>query len=278
MPELPEVETIVNELCSSQLVGAKILEAKVFWPRTIDTLSIQEFCNQLHNQIILKISRRGKFIVFTLSHYTLLIHLRMTGKFILTNMDQNSSSLELSHERVQLTFSNGCILHYADQRKFGKWYLLKDPEPILGQLGLEPLSIDFTFQAFQKIISNKNAQIKPFLLNQHYIAGLGNIYVDEALWEAKISPTRGISTLTSTEVKSLYKAIPHVLKKGIAYMGTSLGSQQANYFSVSGRRGYHQTQLRVFRRDGLLCPRCQTKIIKITLAQRGTHLCPFCQK
>lgn len=272
MPELPEVETIVRELCANHLVGKAIKEAKVFWPRSIATPEIGNFCKQLCNQIILQISRRGKFIVFTLSNYTLLVHLRMTGKFTISKVKHPSL-----HERVQLCLNNGHILHYADQRKFGKWYLLSHPEAKLGELGLEPLSIEFTLKAFRQLICKGTAQIKPFLLNQRHIVGLGNIYVDEALWEAKIAPTRKVNTLSPAEIKALHQAIPHVLKEGIEHMGTSLGSNQANYFSVSGRRGWHQHQLKVFRRDGFPCPRCQTIIIKMKLAQRGTYVCPHCQ-
>lgn len=272
MPELPEVETIVRELCASHLVGTIIKEAKVFWPRSIATPEIGKFCEQLCNQSILQISRRGKYIVFILNNYTMLVHLRMTGKFTISKVKQPTM-----HERVQLRLSNGQILHYADQRKFGKWYLLSHPEAKLGELGLEPLSSEFTLKAFRQLICKGSTQIKPFLLSQRHIVGLGNIYVDEALWEAKIAPNRKANTLTPAEIKALHQAIPHVLKEGIAHMGTSLGSKQANYFSVSGRRGLHQHQLKVFRRDGFPCPRCQTIIIKIKLAQRGTHLCPHCQ-
>ena len=132
--------------------------------------------------------------------------------------------------------------------------------------------------ALQKKLRKSSQKIKPFLLDQHHIAGLGNIYVDEALWEAKIHPMQKANTLNLTKIKALHHAISAVLKQGIAHMGTSLGSKQANYFSVSGRRGGNQTQLKVFRREGLPCPRCNTDIVKIVVAQRGTHLCPFCQK
>ncbi len=274
MPELPEVETIVRELCACNLVGTQIKEALVFWDRTIATPSTKEFCEAICGQTILNISRRGKFIAFTLSDYTLLVHLRMTGKF---SLSEQKIDLGL-HERVELQLNNGRYLHYNDQRKFGKWYLITDPEPTFESLGLEPLSSEFTLQVFKKVILKGSSQIKPFLLNQRYVAGLGNIYVDEALWEAKIAPTRKVNSLTLVEIKALHKAIPHVLKQGIAHMGTSLGTTHANYFSVSGRRGLHQNQLMVFRRDGFPCPRCNTTIIKIKLAQRGTHLCPKCQK
>jgi|688.fasta_scaffold13379_5 formamidopyrimidine-DNA glycosylase len=274
MPELPEVETIVRELNASHLIGLKIEEVNVFWERSIADPKAEEFASKLIHEKVLKISRRGKFIVFTLSHYTLLLHLRMTGKLSFSN----DTKLRSSHERVQLKFNNGMVLHYEDQRKFGKWYLLEHPEAKLGSLGLEPLSKEFSLPTFKDILKKSSQQIKPFLLDQSHLVGLGNIYADEALWLAKIHPMRKVDSLSPSEIEALYHSIPEVLEQGIKHMGTSLGSKQANYFSVSGRRGGNQTQLKVFRREGLLCPRCQTLLIKITVAQRGTHLCPNCQK
>lgn len=273
MPELPEVDTIVRELNEYHLAGRKISEVKVFWLRTIATPKIEDFCIQLLHQSIVKITRRGKFIVFTLNKDTLLVHLRMTGKFTLSKEKQEISS----HERVRLRLDDGRFLHYEDQRKFGKWYLLSNPEAKFSQLGIEPLSKKFTLKAFEALTRKSAQQIKPFLLNQKHIVGLGNIYVDESLWEAKIHPLRKTSSLTRVETTALHRAIPHVLQQGIAHMGTSLGSGRANYYSVSGRRGGNQSQLKVFRRETLPCPRCHTPIIKIVVGQRGTHLCPHCQ-
>ena len=149
--------------------------------------------------------------------------------------------------------------------------------PICSHLGLEPLSDEFTLRAFEDLLRSHQVKIKPFLLNQSYVSGLGNIYVDEALWEAKIHPNRRSSELVAKEIESLHRAIIKVLRKGVENTGTSLGAKRANYFSVSGRRGGNQDSLNVFRRDGEPCPRCGTTIIKITVAQRGTHLCPKCQ-
>lgn len=273
MPELPEVDTIVNELNASHLTGIEITHTKILWPGTIAPIDAWEFNRQLIGQKILKISRRGKYIVFTLSKHTLLVHLRMTGKFTLSQ----SIREPFSHERVRLEFIDGRKLYYDDQRKFGRWLLLLHPEEKLASLGIEPLSREFTLPTLKKILKCSSQAIKPFLLNQKHIAGLGNIYVDEALWAAKIHPLRKVNTLTRHMIKELFTAIPEVLNAGIANMGTSLGSKNANYFSVSGRSGGHQHQLNVFRRDGLSCPRCGTTIIKIKVAQRGTHICPKCQ-
>ena len=274
MPELPEVETIVRELNESHLVGCKIHHVTVYWSRTIAMPDVADFCSLLSDQVIVNVSRRGKYIHFTLSQGALLVHLRMTGKFTLSN----EKKMRSPHERVRLELDDGRFLIYEDQRKFGKWYLLSDPAAKFHELGLEPLSKEFTQHAFQEMLKKSSQQIKSFLLNQRHIAGIGNIYADEALWEAKIYPTRKANTLTPTQLRALYRAIPHVLRQGIAHMGTSLGSTQANYFSVSGRRGGNQTQLNVFRRETMPCPRCHHAIVKIKVAQRGTHLCPNCQK
>lgn len=274
MPELPEVETIVREMREASLIGLQIVKAIVFWDRSIANQISSQFSQKIVSQHILDIQRRGKFLVFALTHDTLLVHLRMTGKFLIAKRECEPHP----HERVRLYLSDKRILRYEDQRKFGKWYLTCNPEQYLNILGLEPLSKDFTVTSFKKCLTGHKRMIKPFLLDQHYIAGLGNIYVDEALWLAKIHPLRSIETLKEKEIAKLHDAIIHVLKKGIENIGTSLGAARANYFSVSGRRGNNQQSLNVFRRDGLPCPRCHTIIQKIVVAQRGTHFCPICQK
>lgn len=274
MPELPEVETIVREMREAGLEGIEIKKALVLWPRSISTLNSELFCQQIAHQTIKSINRRGKFLVFSLSEDTLLVHLRMTGKFLIETHKEPEFH---PHERVRLYLSDGWLLRYIDQRKFGKWYLVTNPEEHLSKLGLEPLSDEFTLNAFQELIKTHKAPIKPFLLNQKYIVGLGNIYVDEALWLAKVHPLRQLSILNKKEIVALHASIIQVLKTGVENAGTSLGAKRANYFSVSGRRGNNQTKLNVFRRDGEPCPRCQTTLIKIVVAQRGTHLCSSCQ-
>lgn len=274
MPELPEVETIVRELRASHLIGQTIVKALVFWPGIVSNRQPTQFCKEIIGQTITNIERRGKFLVFSLSSDTLLVHLRMTGKFSIVESNQE----KLKHEHVRLTLSDKRELLYEDQRKFGKWYLTKNPSDQLDRLGLEPLSDAFTLQAFQKCLEKQSSMIKPFLLNQKHIAGIGNIYADEALWEAKIHPQRQIHTLSKKEIGTLHCAISKILLQGVENTGTTLGSSRANYFSVSGRRGTNQHQLKVFRQEGKPCPRCQATIVKIKVAQRGTHFCPICQK
>ncbi len=274
MPELPEVETITGELRSALPANTLIKKVDVFWERSVAQPDATRFCQKLSGQNIQQIYRRGKFIVFVLTDYSLLVHLRMTGKFF---MDQPSAPVT-SHERIRLTLADGRVLRYEDQRKFGKWYLLTNLDEYLTKLGVEPLENNFTIELLSGFLEGRKTSIKPFLLNQSYIVGLGNIYVDEALWEAKIHPARSAGSLKKIEIKRLFHSIQTVLQRGIENMGTTLGNHQANYFSVSGRRGDNQHQLRVFRRDGLPCPRCQATIVRITLAQRGTHFCPECQR
>lgn len=268
MPELPEVETIVRELNASHLIHKKIVKAEVFWERTVATPSASQFLQEIEQQEVIQITRLGKYIVFQLSRGYLFVHLRMTGKFLFTAPS--------THERIRLYLDDGRILHYADQRKFGRFSLVKDLSQ-MQNVGMDPFSELFTFDAFKTYLKSYSRKIKPFLLDQKYISGLGNIYVDEALWEAKIHPQRLSNTLSDTEMRALYKAIPNVLKKGIENLGTSLGAHRANYFSVSGRRGGNQYQLNVFRREGQPCPDCGQTLIKLRVAQRGTHICPSCQ-
>lgn len=274
MPELPEVETIVRELLANQLIGKRISSISVHWERIVETPKVAQFIKDLQNETILDVKRRGKYIVFILSRSTLLVHLRMTGRFQFINKNMPINK----NEHVRLTFSDGTGLRYEDPRKFGRWSLWTDATEKMNELGIEPLSTDFTVRTFKDILQTHSSQIKPFLLNQKYIAGLGNIYVDEALWEAKIHPQRLTNSLSHSETSLLHKAIINVLNRGIENLGTSLGTGKGNYVSVTGKRGGNQYQLKVFRQQGQKCSRCGHAIIKTVVAQRGTHLCPNCQK
>jgi formamidopyrimidine-DNA glycosylase len=275
MPELPEVQTIVDELNAADMVGKKILAADVFWHKTLACPDLVTFQAQIVNQAIRQIYRRGKFIVFKLTDYTLLVHLRMTGQF---SISSNNGKKVLKHERLRLLLNDQRLLCYVDQRKFGKWELLKDPYQRLSELGIEPLSEQFTLVVFKQLVEAARGQVKPFLLNQHFVAGLGNIYVDEALWLAKIHPQRLVHTLNQKEIAALHRVIPLVLNTGLANKGTSLGTKRDNYATLHGKRGSNQQQLNVFRREDQPCPRCSTHIRRIVVAQRGTHLCDTCQK
>jgi formamidopyrimidine-DNA glycosylase len=275
MPELPEVQTIVDDLNAADLIGMPITGARVFWPRTIAEPSPRLFCNHLKNHKFTAIKRRGKYLVFNIDNgSTLLLHLRMSGRLhlVLANSPRHK------HEHVIFSFQDGRQLRFHDTRKFGRIHLLDDPTKILGRLGPEPLAKDFTAKLMAERLRQRKRLLKPLLLDQGFIAGLGNIYVDEALWDAKLHPNRIAASLSLSEIKALHRAIPKVLKRGLKHLGTSLGTGDTNFYSVARRRGRNQDDLKVFRRTGLSCPRCKSPIERIIVGQRSTHICPECQK
>ncbi len=275
MPELPEVHTILQDLKQAGLIGQKIEQVEVFWNKIVHTPSIEAFYKQLPNQTITAIERRGKYIVFHLTnHLFLIVHLRMTGKLLLGLKEAQHSP----YIRLQLNLSHDKQLLYHDTRKFGRWYLVKDIEEILGRIGPEPLHSSFSLKNFSTLLKSRKRALKPLLLDQTFLAGLGNIYVDEALWEACLHPLQPANQLSQKEVVRLYHSIRLVLQKGIDAQGTTLGSGRTNYYRLDGSRGHHQNQLNVFRRTGQPCPRCGHTIERGVVAQRSTHICPNCQQ
>jgi formamidopyrimidine-DNA glycosylase len=274
MPELPEVETVVNDLRDAGLVGRRVVKARVYWARTIATSSARQFCRDIEGQRFAELSRRAKYVIASLSNgQGLLVHLRMTGNLRF----RDAGTPRDPHEHVVLMLDDGRELRFRDTRKFGRWYLLDDVGQKLDLLGPEPLASGFTGHRFHTMISGRRGVLKPLLLNQEFIAGLGNIYVDEALWDAALHPRRTAQSLSDEEVTALYRAIRKVLRRGVRSLGASLGKAQTNFYSVGGRRGRAQDGFKVFRRTGNPCPRCKTPIERVVIAQRSTHLCPTCQ-
>ena len=278
MPELPEVQTVVNEIIKQQLLGVKIKDVEILVPALVAPMTAEDFSKTLKGRTIAALSRRAKYIVATLDNGTYFIaHLRMSGHFVTIDAKEERGRFE----RARITFSNGKALRYDDIRKFGRFNLTRDKEEILGKLGPEPLEKSFTPKLlFDLLPKDKKIKlcIKAWLLDQSHVAGLGNIYVDEALWLAKIHPERPAKSLTLEEAKALRDAIQSVLKKGIANSGTSLGHTQGNFISADGKHGNNAETLNVFHRQGKPCPRCGATIIKTVVAQRGTHVCPKCQQ
>jgi len=278
MPELPEVQTVVNEIIKQQLLGVKIKDVEILVPALVAPMDKADFSQALKGRKITDLSRRAKYIVATLDNGTYFIsHLRMSGHFVTIDAKEERGRFE----RARITFANGKALRYDDIRKFGRFNLTRDKEEILGKLGPEPLEKSFTPKLlFDLLPKDKKIKlcIKAWLLDQSHVAGLGNIYVDEALWLAKIHPERPAASLTLEEAKALRDAIQSVLKKGIANSGTSLGHTQGNFISADGKHGNNAETLNVFHRQGKPCPRCKTIIIKTVVAQRGTHVCPKCQQ
>ena len=274
MPELPEVQTVVDGLREATLIGATITDADISWPRTIGDLAPSAFVPGVRGQTIAALHRRAKYIVIEFaSKYNLIIHLRMTGKLYFTDLDEPRSK----HEHVVLTLDDNRQLRFHDTRKFGRVNLTDDPTSILGNLGPEPLEPSFTADVLGSILRGRKRLLKPLLLDQTLIAGLGNIYVDEALWEAQLHPCRQASSLKPAEVQALWKAIPLVLQRGLQNLGTSLGEGQTNFYSVAKRKGRNRDQLNVFRRTEMPCPRCGTTIERLVVGQRSTHVCLQCQ-
>jgi len=271
MPELPEVETVVRGLRAS-LVGRTIVGVEVRWARSVIPPNPTAFASRLTGQAVTGVGRRGKWVVIALSDGdTLLVHLRMTGQLVLGP----EKCLHNRHVRVLFFLDDGRCLRFSDARKFGRLHLVDDPAGVLDELGPEPLADDFTAARLQEMLARRRGRIKPLLLNQRFLAGLGNIYTDEALWRARIHPLRRADSLTSTEVRRLHRAIRAVLRAAIASSGTTL--RDGTYQRADGRSGEFADRLAVYGREGHLCPRCGATIERIRVSQRGTHFCPRCQ-
>jgi formamidopyrimidine-DNA glycosylase len=269
MPELPEVHTIAQDL-DKLIRGKQVASATIRWERIITCPTPDEFRRRITGTTILGVARRGKYLVLQLSGGScLLIHLRMTGQ-LLTTPPPNS---DRKHVHLVLDFVDGTSLHYVDQRKFGRLYLVDDTGPILGCLGPEPLSDTFSAEELGRMLAERRRRIKPLLLDQHFLAGLGNIYVDEALHDAGIHPLRRANELSREEVKRLHGSIVAVLRCGIANRGTTL----SDYRDARGEEGSNQEHLQVVRRQGQPCLQCGTPIERMKLEQRGTYFCPVCQ-
>ena len=275
MPELPEVQTIVNDLNASGIVGGQICKARVYWEATIASPSVADFPAKIEGRKIQAVHRRGKYIVFQFNDgWVLAVHLRMTGRFIIAN----GPVKPMRHLQVVLEMSDGRVLCYHDTRKFGRFYLTDHPDRLLGALGPEPLGRGFSSKKLVLALRKRKRQIKPLLLDQRFIAGLGNIYVDEALWAARIHPLRRSDTLSTEEIRALHRAIRRVLRGGLKNRGTTLGRGEGNFYSLGSSRGANEKQLKVFRRTGQPCSRCGHLVQRIIVGQRSTHLCNVCQR
>ncbi|MBM4467168.1 MAG: bifunctional DNA-formamidopyrimidine glycosylase/DNA-(apurinic or apyrimidinic site) lyase [Chloroflexi bacterium] len=270
MPELPEVETIAQGL-REPLVGRQFTGVHVGWADLIARPAVEELKRRLVGQRILDVQRRGKYLVFALSSgASLIVHLRMTGRLLIKN-----SGAELDkHDHLILVLDDGRELRFNEMRKLGRVYLVDDEDEIVGDLGPEPLDDDFTAADFAALLSTRRGMIKPLLLNQRFMAGVGNIYADEALFAARIHPERRADTLTAEEIERLYHAIRQVLRQGIENRGTTLTA----YRDVEGREGVNQEYLQVSRRTDEPCLRCGTPIERTVVGGRGTYFCPKCQK
>jgi formamidopyrimidine-DNA glycosylase len=271
MPELPEVETVACGLRAS-LVGRTIVGVEVRWARSVVPPDPDFFARRLMGQAVTDVGRRGKWIVIALgSGDTLLVHLRMTGQLVL----EPEGCPDGRHVRVLFSLDDGQYLRFSDTRKFGRLWLVNDPAGVLGALGPEPLGDDFTSTRFREMLAHRRGRIKPLLLDQRFLAGLGNIYTDEALWQARIHPLRRADTLTPAEARRLHRAIRSVLRAAITSGGTTLSD--GSFQRTDGQSGEFASRLAVYGRVDRPCPRCGTTVERIRVSQRGTHFCPCCQ-
>jgi formamidopyrimidine-DNA glycosylase len=271
MPELPEVETVARGLRAS-LLGRTIIGVEVSWARTLVPPDPVAFARRLVGQAISGVGRRGKWILIALGGGdTLLVHLRMTGQLVL----EPGGSPDDRHARVLLSLDSGWRLRFSDQRKFGRMVLTSDPQSQLAELGPEPLADDFTAERLAEMLARRRGRIKPLLLNQRFLAGLGNIYADESLWRAGVHPLRRAGGLELAEVRRLHRGIRSVLREAIDGGGTTLADSA--YRQPDGQSGEFYDLLAVYGREGQPCKRCGGAIERIVVGQRGTHYCPRCQ-
>lgn len=264
MPELPEVETFVRTLRPA-LVGRTVLQTDLRWKRTLAAPSPAKFKQQIIGQEIMGVSRRAKYFILQLSSFNLLIHLRMSGDLMVVLGGYEPDK----HDRLLLKLSDNATFIFNDARKFGRVWLMADPASVLAELGPEPLSDAFTPAWLFAALRARRRQLKPLLLDQTFLAGLGNIYTDEALHMARLHPLRRSDSVGEAEAAALWQAIRAMLEDGIRRNGASIDWVY--------RGGEFQNHFRVYGRSGEPCPVCGSAVERITVGQRGTHFCPACQ-
>lgn len=290
MPELPEVETIRRGLLPK--VRGRTIADVVIGDRKVLKSPPERLAASLAGRSIVDLRRRGKNLIFDLGRQRLLFHLGMTGQLTFrdpgiedggfvrhptTGLQRSRQHAPDKHTHLQIFFEDGTAVLFRDIRKFGKVVLFEADEDLLRHLqglGMEPFSEDFVWKSFWKELSRRRVKVKSILLDQGFVAGVGNIYADEALFEARLHPERKTEGLSRAEAKRLFAAVPRVLQKGIVLGGTSL----RDYVDSDGEKGSNQDELRVYGRAGEPCPRCGKTIVRIVVGQRGTHFCPRCQK
>ncbi len=274
MPELPEVETIARSLRDGiagrpSILQYRIIKVKLLWPRTLAEPEPSRLAGLLKGRTITGLSRRGKFLVFDLGEVDLLIHLRMSGDLVL----RPGNAPREKHDRLVLWLEKGgdlCQLAFNDTRKFGRAWVTRQPESVLGGLGPEPLDKKLTPELFHASLVNRKRLLKPLLLDQSFLAGLGNIYADEVLHLAGLHPLRRSDEISEKESEKLLTAIRSTLREGIRRNGASIDWVY--------RGGEFQNHFRVYGREGEACPVCGSPIKRLVVGQRGTHVCESCQK
>lgn len=271
MPELPEVESLARALRQGgadgapPLVGRRIVGVRLNWPGHVDRPSPRTFRARLRGRTVRAVGRRAKYLVVELDRGTLLLHLRMSGDLRLAP----TGSPPDRFTRSILRLDDGWELRFSDARKFGRLFLVDDPAEVVGGLGPEPLERSFTAPMLARRLRTTRRVLKPLLLDQRVVAGVGNIYADEALHRAGLHPARRSDSLSPEEAGALWRGLRAALRQGLRHNGASIDWVY--------RGGDYQNHFRVYQRAGEPCPVCGTPIVRIVLAQRGTHFCPTCQ-
>jgi len=270
MPELPEVETIARLLREGQgpipaILERRILAVHLLWERTLQTPAPDEFRRRLQGEVFCAVNRRGKFLVLQLTQAVMLVHLRMSGDLFI----EPGSATPAPHHRLYFELDEGLRLAFNDARKFGRVWLTEDAQTVLADLGPEPLDDSFTAMQLHQGLQARRRQLKPLLLDQTFLAGLGNIYTDEALHRAKLHPAMLSQNLNTEQATGLWDSIRQVLREGIQRNGASIDWVY--------RGGEFQNHFQVYQRTGRPCPVCGATIQRMVIGQRGTHFCPSCQ-
>ncbi len=272
MPELPEVETVRRSLAET-VVGKIIDDVDIRWPKIIKHPEVEAFSFLVKGQKIEGMGRRGKFLIFYLTDFALVSHLRMEGKYGVFEADHAIDK----HDHVLFHFTDGSQLIYKDVRKFGTMHLYPLGQelttPPLNHVGPEPFSDAYTVEHLYQALIKSGRKVKPALLDQSIVAGLGNIYVDETLFRAGVYPERICSSLTETEVEKIYHASKQTLSEAIEAGGSTVRS----YVNSLGSIGLFQLQLNVYGKGGKPCPVCGTELVKSKVGGRGTVTCRQCQ-
>ena len=262
MPELPEVDSYRTGLAKSTK-GWKVNGGNAIWPRASDS----DF-SKIKGEKIVNYDRRGKYLIISLNLHNIIIHLRMTGRIDITSDEIPK------YTTVKIDFTNGKKMCLVDYRKFGRVWIVKDISKIVGHLGIEPLSKQFTAKRFEEILEKRTGRIKPLLLNQQFIAGIGNYLADEILFRAGIHPLKKANKLTKKEKVTLHRSIRYIIRKSIEYGGTTF----LTFRGPEGKKGEFWKKLKVFRKTGQPCPHCKKPITRIIVGQRSTHICDNKQK
>jgi len=267
MPELPEVETIKNEL-SPYVIGRKFARVTIYDTKLVRQPSAEELCQKLIGQRVGSLERRGKYLIFHLSDSeVLIIHLRMSGALLLNPTQPDKYTRAVFH------FDNNNQFAFTDRRRLGVLWLVEDEQTIVGKLGPDSMSSELNVEVLANLLHKHQAPVKAMLLDQTFIAGIGNMYADEALFAARIHPLRKANSLSPVEIKRLYNAIVDILQSAIEGRGASVDT----YKRPDGEPGTAQFNFHVAHRGGKPCAVCGTSIQRLAIRNRGSYFCPNCQ-